>query len=201
MVHRDIKLPRRTWNGFKLSTDTTVRWPETASVCPPRLENWVFASPAQERLKLIDFGLATAYIAGKDDKGGLRPGTCHACNRLGHHPVDEVPGRTQKLNQMCGTCYYVAPAACWHLVVEMCRDSNSSYAQSRSRSACAAWSSQGGDWIEGRRNLQGRWVRTRGRHLGAWGARVHARQRNASIQRQVARRCDLDAQLQPEDVL
>ncbi|CAE7888656.1 CPK10 [Symbiodinium sp. KB8] len=51
-----------------------------------KLENWVFASPAQERLKLIDFGLATAYIAGKDDKG-----------------------RTQKLNQMCGTCYYVAP--------------------------------------------------------------------------------------------
>ena len=27
-----------------------------------RLENWVFASPAQERLKLIDFGLATRIV-------------------------------------------------------------------------------------------------------------------------------------------
>ena len=89
-----------------------------ASVCRPRLENWVFASPAQERLKLIDFGLATAYIAGKDDKGALRPDACHAWNRLDHYPIDEVPGRTQKLNQMCGTCYYVAPAACWHRTVQ-----------------------------------------------------------------------------------
>lgn len=28
----------------------------------PRLENWVFASPQQERLKLIDFGLATQIV-------------------------------------------------------------------------------------------------------------------------------------------
>jgi len=47
-----------------------------------KLENWVFASPAQERLKLIDFGLATRIVG---------------------------EGKTRKLMQMCGTCYYVAP--------------------------------------------------------------------------------------------
>ncbi|CAL1169936.1 unnamed protein product [Cladocopium goreaui] len=52
-----------------------------------KLENWVFASPAQERLKLIDFGLATRIVGSE-----------------GHSE-----GRTRKLTQMCGTCYYVAP--------------------------------------------------------------------------------------------
>eukprot|EP00913_Durusdinium_trenchii_P001745 g1616.t1 len=47
-----------------------------------KLENWVFASPQQERLKLIDFGLATQIV---------------------------TEGRAKKLMQMCGTCYYVAP--------------------------------------------------------------------------------------------
>ncbi|CAJ1456943.1 unnamed protein product [Effrenium voratum] len=49
-----------------------------------KLENWVFASPAQERLKLIDFGLATTLLPGSR-------------------------GEKKKLLQMCGTCYYVAP--------------------------------------------------------------------------------------------
>lgn len=47
-----------------------------------KLENWVFASPAQERIKLIDFGFAA--------------------------PVPAEP-HGKKLTQVCGTCYYVAP--------------------------------------------------------------------------------------------
>ena len=36
----------------------------------PRLENWVFASPAQERLKLIDFGLATRIVGSEGHSEG-----------------------------------------------------------------------------------------------------------------------------------
>eukprot|EP00443_Scrippsiella_acuminata_P069249 CAMPEP_0115391528 /NCGR_PEP_ID=MMETSP0271-20121206/10758_1 /TAXON_ID=71861 /ORGANISM="Scrippsiella trochoidea, Strain CCMP3099" /LENGTH=754 /DNA_ID=CAMNT_0002815093 /DNA_START=47 /DNA_END=2311 /DNA_ORIENTATION=+ len=45
-----------------------------------KLENWVFASPAQQRIKLIDFGFATS----------MQPDT-------------------PRLTHVCGTCYYVAP--------------------------------------------------------------------------------------------
>eukprot|EP00931_Biecheleriopsis_adriatica_P018157 TRINITY_DN12799_c0_g1_i1.p1 TRINITY_DN12799_c0_g1~~TRINITY_DN12799_c0_g1_i1.p1 ORF type:complete len:705 (+),score=145.23 TRINITY_DN12799_c0_g1_i1:25-2115(+) len=51
-----------------------------------KLENWIFASPAQERIKLIDFGLATTAVP--DRSSGER-----------------------KLSKLCGTCYYVAPEA------------------------------------------------------------------------------------------
>mmetsp|Transcript_7897 Transcript_7897/g.22732 ORF Transcript_7897/g.22732 Transcript_7897/m.22732 type:complete len:796 (-) Transcript_7897:87-2474(-) len=47
-----------------------------------KLENWVFASPAQERIKLIDFGFAT-----------LAP----------------IAPHERRLTHVCGTCYYVAP--------------------------------------------------------------------------------------------
>lgn len=47
-----------------------------------KLENWVFATPAQERIMLIDFGFAT-----------LAP----------------VSPAAPKLVHVCGTCYYVAP--------------------------------------------------------------------------------------------
>lgn len=47
-----------------------------------KLENWVFASPTQERIKLIDFGFAVLV------------------------PVDPAAPR---LTRVCGTCYYVAP--------------------------------------------------------------------------------------------
>jgi len=47
-----------------------------------KLENWVFASPAQERIKLIDFGFAT---------------------------VVPLEPHERPLTHVCGTCYYVAP--------------------------------------------------------------------------------------------
>lgn len=53
-----------------------------------KLENWVFASPMQERIKLIDFGLAASVVS---------------------HEPGSLPRNRKRLTQACGTCYYVAP--------------------------------------------------------------------------------------------
>jgi len=60
-----------------------------------KLENWVFASPVQERIKLIDFGLAARFVqeASPSDRARRR----------------RRPPHLGSLTKVCGTCYYVAP--------------------------------------------------------------------------------------------
>lgn len=58
-----------------------------------KLENWVFASSKQARIKLIDFGLAASVISASDEVA---------------RSTSSMP-TTRTLTKTCGSCYYVAP--------------------------------------------------------------------------------------------